>query len=451
MTHEKELIELLDKETTARECNAGDLPVQREIIERTFREFGLQGKITRAYCGPQVNCFDFEIGTGEKLQSYRQIEKNLQMALKATNVRMVLPGSEVGIECRLEVPAKCRMTVSAGTVFRSFEWCESKARLPLMLGKGIDGTIEIIDLARAMNLLMAGSTGSGKSVFMDSCIQSLMFKHTPDELKLILVDPKVVEFNKYLNLPYLQFPVIHDVEATLDVLQWLVTETERRYELLVNAACRDIQTWNQQHPDSLPYIIMFIDELADFMLEARSQMETLLSEICAKSRAVGIYLIIATQRPDSKVLTGIIKCNFPTRIAFDMASRIDSRLFIGSDDAAFLVGSGDMLFHGPCGEALTRIQGSYVKPEESARIAERLQAIYKDVISKRQLPKRHALFRNHGMILRNKLVEIIQEIVDDRLDYAKNDIVDDITDGIADAIMEHWNELKDVVFDEEEE
>lgn len=375
MTHEEELIELLYKETTAEDYNAGDLSCQREIIERTFREFGLQGKITRAYCAPQVNCFDFEIGAYEKLQSYREIEKNLQMALKETNVRIVLPENEVGIACHMEVPTKCRMTVSAGTLFRSYEWCESKAMLPLMLGKSIDNEIEIIDLASAPHLLMAGCTGSGKSVLMDLCLLSLMLRHTPNEMKLILVDPKVVEFQKYEHSPYLQFPIINSPEDTLSVLNWLCGEMDRRFGMLAEAGCRNIRGFNDKKPGSMPYIVMFINKISDVTLVSKSQVESYLSRLAAMARAVGIHLVISTSRLDSITLKPTILANLPVRILFHTINSIDSKRIIGSNIAVYLLGCGDMIFtHGGLNE--TRIQGGYVNDDESVRILTRLQTLY---------------------------------------------------------------------------
>ncbi len=444
MTHENELIELLDKETPV-----GDLQDQRESIERTFREFGLQGKITRAYCGLQVNCYDFEIGAEEKQQSYCAIEKNLQMALGKTNVRMIMPRNEDGTECRLEVPTKCRMIVSAETLFGSKEWCDSKAKLPLMLGKGIDGKIEIMDLALAPHLLIGGCTGSGKSVLMDSCIHSLMFKYTPCELKLILVDFKVVEFSKYEKLPYLQFPVINSTKDTLRALQWLNMEMERRYEVIGDAGCRDIRTLNEQRPCSLPYIVMIIDEFSDYMAEAKTQMESLLAHLCAKGRAAGIHLIISTQRPDLRVLTGSIRANFPVRIAFRVAAHTDSKRILDVGDAADLLGLGDMLFRGPGSEELTRIQGVYVNDMESARIIDHLKSMYGDM-KPNALPPMRGTERNQIDVLHGKLVDIIRNVLENNLDNLKDDAIDDACEEIADSIIEHWDELKEVDCDVEE-
>ena len=330
MTREEELIELLDKETIADDAIFCEHPLshsmqeQRNAIEKTFREFGLQGSIVHANCAPQVNSFDFSIGANENPAAYRDIKDNIQMAVGKSEMRMLLPepGKNDG---RLEIANSHRAMVTAEEMFHSAAWRDSHAMLPVMMGKGVDGNTVILDLAKAPHLLIAGCTGSGKSVFMDSCIYSLMFRYTPCELKLILVDSKVVEFSQYNDLPYLQFPVINSTNDTLQALQWLNMEMDRRYKMLSEAGCRDIRTLNDQRPCSLQYIVMIINEFSDYMTEARTQMESQLARLCAIGRASGIHLIISTSRPDSRVLSRSIMANFPTRIAFRVAAHTDSK------------------------------------------------------------------------------------------------------------------------------
>ena len=197
-------------------------------------------------------------------------------------------------ENHIEVPSENRKVVSAGELFRSQEWINEKGSLPLMLGKSVDGKISILDLASAPNLLIAGCTGTGKSVLMDLCLFSLMFRHTPNDLKLILIDPKYVEYDRYKDLPYLKFPIINNTDDTHKVLLWLNKEIEHRYELLHEADCRDIQEMNRRKTASMPYIVIFINELADSMREARSQMESLLIPLCTRGRAIGIHFVIST-------------------------------------------------------------------------------------------------------------------------------------------------------------
>ena len=452
MTREEELIELLDKETITDDAIFCDHPLshgmqeQRSTIEKTFREFGLQGRIIHAYCAPQVNCFDFSIGANEKPSTYRSFKADIQMAVGKSEMRMLFPepGKYNG---RLEIANSHRAVVAAGEMFRSAEWRDSHATLPVMMGKDINGNTVILDLAIAPHLLMAGTTGSGKTVFMDSCIHSLMFRYTPCELKLVLVDCKVVEFSKYNDMPYLQFPVINSTKDTLRALQWLIMEMERRYKVLSEAGCRDIRTLNEQRPCSLPYIVTIINEFSDLMAEARKQMELLLSRLCAKSRAVGIHLVISTQRPDARVLTGGIRANFPTRIAFRMASHLDSRKLLDVDDAAYLLGQGDMLFRGPGAGELMRIQGVYVNAQESARILECLNSMYGDMQPKALAPA-HGMNSTPFFSFHDKLVGLIRDILEARLDCIKDDVVDEITGEIAASIMEQLEDKLDCLKEE---
>ena len=439
MTHEDELIELLATATKEVQDD-GILEQQRASIEKVFRDFGLQGKIIRSYSAPQVNCFDFAPGAGEKLFAYKEIIANMRAELREMSVRMLLPmpGTD---ECRLEVPKAQRSFVLAGDLFRSQEWHDSQATLPLMLGKAIDGKNIILDLAKAPHLLIGGTTGCGKSVLLDQCLLSLMLRHSPDDLKLVLFDPMVVEFQKYKDLPYLQFPVITAPEDMLRALEWLKEEMDRRYKVLAEFPCKNIRAINEQKPGSLPYIVVIFNELADYCLEAaRSQMETLLSQLCAKSRAVGMHFIISTQRPDSGVLPGILLANCPTRIAFKTAERNASQLILGTDGAQDLLGLGDMLFIGPGGDE-KRIQGGYADVNETARIIERVTSIYGDMKAN-ALPHTHCRERNQINVIHGKLVNIVRDVLEGNLDWLKDNIIDDTCNEIADAIIENWDELQ---------
>ena len=446
MPHEDELIELLDKETI--DIN---LEKQRKAIEAAFRKYDLKGKIVRAFRSPQVNCFDFIVGDGECPNGYRRLLDDLGKVLDDNKIRMQLPipGSYL---CRLEIPSGVLEVVLAGELFRSSLWLELMATLPLMLGKSLEGEIAIMDLAKAPNLLVAGTTGSGKSILMYECILSLLFRHTPDELKLILVDPKYVEFARYKDLPYLQFPVITSLEDTLEALQWLQAEMNRRYEVMRETGCKDIQELNDRKPGTLPYIVMFIDELADFMLESRNQMEHSLSLVCAKGRAAGIHLVIGTARPDSCVLTECVKINFPERIAFQMPDPATSTAFLdGSSDAASLLGRGDMLCRcrsltlgddtgrrNSPGEGLTRLQGGYLKTEEATRIIEQLKNMY----NTRQPETPPALDDKAYAKLetRDKLFTMIYDILLESINF-DDDTLGIAAEEIADAIAGHLDEL----------
>ncbi len=335
-----------------------------------------------------------------------------------------------------------RSEVTAGELFRSAAWRDSHATLPVMMGKNVNGNIVIMDLEKAPHLLIAGSTGTGKTVFMNSCIHSLMFKYNPRELRLILVDPKAVEFEQYNALPYLQFPVINSTKDTLAALRWLITEMERRLVLLSKAGCKDIKALNIHKSSSLPYIVMIIDEISDFMRAARSQMELLLSRVCAKSRAAGIHLIISTLRLDSNVLTRGIMTNFPTRISFRVASHIESRIVLDADGAEYLLGTGDMLFRSPRGGELTRIQGVYVNEKESDRIVYRLESMFGDM-KPEELPPAQGVNSTLFLALHDQLVDIIRDILEARLDCIKDDVVNEITGEIAANIMEQLDDKLD--------
>ena len=448
MTHEEELIELLDATNAEKKQDDGELEQQRAIIEKTFREFGLQGSIVHAYCAPQVNCYDFTPASGEKLNAYEKCRDNILRPVYNSGTRMILSASGQRV-CRMEVLREHRAEVTAGELFRSAAWRDSHATLPLMLGKNVNGYTVILDLAKAPHLLIGGSTGTGKSVFMNSCLHSLMFKYTPRELKLILVDPKVVEFAQYNGLPYLQFPIINSTKETLCALQWLIMEMERRYVLLSKTGCKDIKDLNIQKSSLLPYIVMIINEYSDFMLEARSQMELLLTHLCAKSRSIGIHLIIGTKRPSQDVLTSKIKANFCNRIALRMASTIDSRWLINSNDAANLLGHGDMLFYNPWTE-MTRIQGVYVNEQESDRIVYRLISKYGD-LKPNPLPNTPVTGRNQICLLRDKLFDIARDVLEDKMDWLKDEIIEEACDGIADSLLEHLGELRKGISEVDEE
>jgi S-DNA-T family DNA segregation ATPase FtsK/SpoIIIE len=264
-------------------------------------------------------------------------------------------------------------------------WIKSKDVLPLLLGKNIAGKTIIIDLTKAPHLLIAGATGAGKSVCMNIIIMSMLYKYSPDQLKLIMVDPKQVEFAAYQKLPHLLTPVIFDTEKVALALKWAVREMERRLKILQKAGSRDLLSFNERSiekghpvllddegqpiPDRMPFIVIIIDELADIMATAKVDVETSLARLAAKARATGIHVIIATQRPDVKVITGTIKSNFPVRIAFRVASATDSMTILGGKGAESLLGKGDMLYK-PSGIGLERIQGAMAQDEERNRVVE---------------------------------------------------------------------------------
>ena len=421
MTHEEELIGLLDRVAPDATESNDTLSKQLTAVEAAFSKHGLKGKIVRVFRAPQVNCFEFDVGNGEDPDDYNKVADDLPM-----RTRMVLP--ILGrFECRLELPNGARPSgVSAGELFRSSTWLNQRATLPLMLGKGVEGEVAIMDLADAPHLLMAGEQESGMNLLMQQFLFSLMFRNTPQELKLILVDFKDSEFTTFDGLPYLQFPVADSIEATSQAFQWLNQEINRRYKVLRAAGGKTIREVQAKNPGEMPYIVLFINELADLMVIARKQMEIWLAIICGKGRAVGIHLVTGTAWTNRKVLSEI-QANFPTRIALQMRDADSSRAFLNdSGDAATLVGCGDMLYPRWHGSALERVQAGYAKPQECARVIERLKGMYDNQPSKPS--------SDHDMTRRDELVQTICDILTERMDF-DDDLLGSTAAEIADAVM----------------
>lgn len=359
----------------------------REEVEKTMRKlqetldnFGIDAEVIGNIIGPQVTLFEISTAAGVNIDRFSHIQNNICMALEAVSIRMLLPipgRNLVGIE----VPNPIRTNVTAYELLSDRQWKESKMALPLLLGKNISGETILLDLARAPHLMIAGATGSGKSVCMNLLITSMLFKFKPEELKLIMADPKVVEFQPYSTLPHLIVPVITEAEKVSLALRWAIVEMERRYRMLGAAKVRNLQEFNSRKkpaqvqldeegnpmPEKLPFIVIIIDEIADVMLHAQKEVEKCLATIVAKSRAVGIHTIIATQRPDTKVITGTIKNNYPVRIAFQVPSQVDARTIMDTKGAESLLGRGDMLFKG-IGMNAERIQGGWVDTPEVENI-----------------------------------------------------------------------------------
>ena len=426
MMHEKELIDLLDNAPTMEEDETGILSEQRVIIENTFRAFGLGGKFVRAYIAEQVNCYEFTLQNNEKFERYQCIRTELLMTLKAREIRIV-----AGETCRVEVARERRRIASAGELFRANEWQNASGEsLMLMLGKNVDGAIETVDLSVVPHLLIVGVQGAGKTVLADLVIFSLMLKHGPDELKLILIDPYLVDFEKYKDLPYLLFPPLNNETETIRALLWLNAEMNSRYELMRQEGCRDISSFNAKKPGALPYIVMVINELSELIQENSIQAEKLITSLCAKSRAAGIHLVVCS-RP--YCLTDGIKANIPMRILFAADDKKSSQRVIGSGDGVHLLGNGDMLF---CtgGSPLKRIQGGYINDDESDRMIAHIKEIYKDwnPVHKAVLP--NVLFPK-TMICRDELMEVVKQIIDEQKEGLANRIVDSFIDKVGDIAL----------------
>ncbi|MDO8591885.1 MAG: DNA translocase FtsK 4TM domain-containing protein [bacterium] len=355
-------------------ADAGNVQGNAEVIKETFANFNIDVQVEGANVGPRVTQYTLKPPTGVKLSRLTALENNLALDLAADTIRMEapIPGKRaVGIE----VPNVKAATVSAFGILSSSEWQGVKSPLGIAIGKDITGTAVVGDLDRMPHLLIAGQTGSGKSVMINSLLTSLLYRNSPADLKLILVDPKQVEMNLYKDIPHLLAPVIHEPEKCISALKWAVAEMERRLKAFAEVGKRNIGEYNQlKQEEGMPYIVIVVDELADLMMMAARDVESLVVRIAQKARAAGIHLVIATQRPSVDVITGLIKANVPGRIAFTTISQIDSRTIIDQAGAEKLLGSGDMLYSIPEYPKPRRMQGALITDAETNKICDFLRA-----------------------------------------------------------------------------
>jgi S-DNA-T family DNA segregation ATPase FtsK/SpoIIIE len=361
---------LSDKQDKA---DAGDVTGNAEIIKETYANFNIDVAVEGANVGPRVTQYTLKPPTGVKLSRLTALENNLALDLAARSIRMEapIPGKRaVGIEVPNVKPA----TVSIHGLLSAPQWRELKSPLPIAIGKDISGNPIVADLDRMPHLLIAGQTGSGKSVMINTLLTSLLYRNSPSELKLILVDPKQVEMNLYDNIPHLLSPVIHEPEKCISALKWAVAEMERRLRAFREVGKRNIGEYNSlKKEEGMPYIIIVIDELADLMMMAARDVEALIVRIAQKARAAGIHLVIATQRPSVDVITGLIKANVPGRIAFTVVQQVDSRTIIDQAGAEKLLGSGDMLFSIPEFNKPIRVQAALTTDSETTKVCDFLR------------------------------------------------------------------------------
>ena len=338
-------------------------------LEKKLLDFGVNGKVKQAHPGPVVTMYEFEPAAGVKIHRIVSLSDDLALALRAPSIRIYpIPGkATIGIE----VPNRNRATVSLREVISSDIYQKSASLLTLTLGKDIFGAPVVTDLGKMPHLLVAGATGSGKSISMNVMIMSILYKASPDDVKMLLIDPKLLELSAYADIPHLVSPVITSPKEASEALKKVVLEMERRYRVLAERGTRNIETFNRQVSlaERLPYIVVFIDELADLMFTAPSDVENAIARLAQMARASGIHLILATQRPSVDVITGLIKANFPARISFQVTSKIDSRTILDAQGAEQLLGMGDMLFMVP-GVRTMRIHGAYVSESEVRDVTE---------------------------------------------------------------------------------
>jgi DNA segregation ATPase FtsK/SpoIIIE, S-DNA-T family len=364
-------LSLLDQRVD--KANAGDVEGSAEQIKETFANFGIDVEMEGATVGPTVTQYTLKPPSNVKLTKITALENNLALNLAAHSLRMEapIPGKRaVGIEVPNIKPAIVRIS----SILQANEWGRSKSPLSFVVGKDINGEPIIGDLADMPHVLIAGQTKSGKSIMINSLLTSLVYRNSPSDLKLIMVDPKVVELAPYNDIPHLLAPVISDPEKCISALKWAVAEMERRYRALADAGKRNIEEYNSVKKEAgMPYIVIVIDELADLMMMAARDVEALIVRIAQKARAVGLHLVLATQRPSVDVITGLIKANIPARIAFAVASQVDSRTIIDGMGAEKLLGRGDMLFSTTDMPRPKRVQGAFISTEETQKVTDFLR------------------------------------------------------------------------------
>jgi S-DNA-T family DNA segregation ATPase FtsK/SpoIIIE len=348
-----------------------DMIAQSELLQRKLQDFGIEGRVTQVYPGPVVTMFEFEPAPGVKVSRIVNLSDDLALAMKATSVRIVapLPGkAAVGIE----VPNNTRETVYFRQILETPEYQGNKSKLKVPMGKDIFGASVIASIDKMPHLLVAGATGSGKSVAINSIILALLYNARPSEVKLAMVDPKMLELSVYEGIPHLISPVVTQPKKAAETLRAIVAEMDRRYRLLAEKGNKNIDSYNKAAPEAerLPYIVVIIDELADLMMTVQREVEDSIMRLAQMARAAGIHLIVATQRPSVDVITGLIKANLPSRISFQVSSKTDSRTILDANGAENLLGMGDMLFLPPASSHLVRVHGCFVSEAEIKRVVE---------------------------------------------------------------------------------
>jgi S-DNA-T family DNA segregation ATPase FtsK/SpoIIIE len=329
-------------------------------------DLGVEAHVVRAVVGPRVTRYELRLGSGVKVGKVRNLQQDIAYALAATEVRILapIPGkSAVGVEVPNTRPAK----VTLGDVFQAYpdanDWT-----LPVGLGKDISGRAVFFDLSEMPHLLVAGTTGSGKSVMLNGLLTSLLLTTDPRQVKMVLIDPKRVELSQFARVPHLITPVVTDVKKAANALAWAVAEMERRYEVLEKIGVRSVEGYNDRADAQIPYVVVVIDELADLMMQAGAKVEDAIIRLAQKARAVGIHIVVATQRPSVDVITGMIKANVPSRIAFAVSSQVDSRVILDSPGAEALLGMGDMLYKPVSAARPSRVQGAFISEAEVDRV-----------------------------------------------------------------------------------
>jgi S-DNA-T family DNA segregation ATPase FtsK/SpoIIIE len=394
-------LSLLDKPRPSEEgYSPSALEAMSRLVEMKLQDFNIEVEVVAVHPGPVITRFELDLGVGVKVSQVTNLAKDIARALSAISVRVVevIPGKSV---IGLEIPNEHRQVISLSEILSSTEYDNSSSPLTLALGKDISGQPVVVDLARMPHLLVAGTTGSGKSVAINAMILSLLYKTLPKDVRLIMIDPKMLELSIYEGIPHLLTPVVTDMKEAANALRWCVGEMERRYRLMAALGVRNIANYNRKVKEAtdngnpipdplfqsddvledaeppmlqpLPYIVIVVDELADMMLVVGKQVEELIARLAQKARAAGIHLVLATQRPSVDVITGLIKANIPTRIAFQVSSKVDSRTILDQMGAEQLLGHGDMLYMAPGTSVPIRVHGAFVTDQEVHKVTGHLK------------------------------------------------------------------------------
>ena len=358
-------IDFLKKPTKKEKENSYENKVDENTLEKILLDFGVEGKIKKISHGPVVTLNEFEPAPGVKVSKIINLSEDIARNTSSESARIsTIPGSNtIGIE----LPKSSRENVYLSEIISNNNFSRKDIKLPIALGKNISGVPITDDLSSMTHLLIAGTTGSGKSVCINTIILSLLYKHSPDKCKFILIDPKMLELSTYEGIPHLLCPVITEAKRAASVLGWVVKEMENRYRLMTKVGVRNIDGYNEKHKLPMPYIVVIVDEMSDLMLVAGKEIENYIQKLSQMARAAGIHIIMATQRPSVDVITGTIKANFPTRISFQVTSKIDSRTILGEQGAEQLLGKGDMLYMSSANK-IVRIHAPFVSENEIEKI-----------------------------------------------------------------------------------
>lgn len=395
--------------------NRSEIIENAKRLESTLMNFGVEAKVIEVSRGPAVTMYEMSLSPGVKVSKVNALSDDIALALAASQVRIIapIPGkSAIGIE----IPNKDTTMVAFREVLESQEYKKAESRLSIGLGKDISGKVVIGDLARMPHLLVAGATGSGKSVCINTMIQSILYHATPEEVKLLMIDPKVVELSHYNGIPHLILPVVTDPKKASIALNWAVQEMTNRYRLFADHSVKEIKSYQKKAAENpelapMPYIVVIIDELADLMMAAPNQVEDAICRLAQMARAAGIHLIVATQRPSVDVITGLIKANIPSRIAFAVSSQVDSRTILDASGAEKLLGRGDMLFHPVGANKPIRIQGAFVSDEEVENIVSFIKNQVEEPTYQNEILEQEAVEDGFGEADEH-LMEAIELVVD---------------------------------------